>query len=307
MPPLTPKGEQMSLYDNRLRSEPYYPVVKFYYYKEWRQFEMKPHAHDAIEFMHVLSGCCKVETNKSTYQLKKGQIIFLDSNTSHRLIVHEKCRMFNIEISFQRGKTAFPPFCELYKENDALRLMMANKKPHMLLHDSDDTYQCLRRLIMEVDKKSKQTDFMVQLLLSEYIIRVAGLAEIDYTESDQQYTSRVISYIHQNYDREVSVAEIADAVHLHPGYLQRVFKVSTGKSIHEFLVSYRMKKAKAMLAETDISITDIPHYIGMNSQQYFSTTFKKYVQCTPSAYRKTHQYNESLRRKSEDIKHLSET
>ncbi|AIC94243.1 helix-turn-helix domain-containing protein [Shouchella lehensis] len=296
----------MSFYDNDLRSEPYYPVVKFYYYKEWSQFEMKPHAHEAIELMHVLSGSCKVETKTDSYQLKKGQIIFLDANTSHRLIVQEKCRMFNIEISFQQGRTAFPPFCEVYKENEALRLMIDNKKPHMLLHDSDDTYQCLRRLIMEVDKKSQQTDFMVQLLLSEYIIRVAGLAEINYTETDQQYTSRVISYIHQNYDREVSVAEIADAVHLHPGYLQRVFKVSTGTSIHEFLVSYRMKKAKAMLAETDISITDIPHYIGMNSQQYFSTTFKKYEQCTPSAYRKTHQYNDKLRRKSEDIKHSIE-
>ncbi|MBM7836846.1 AraC-like DNA-binding protein [Alkalihalobacillus xiaoxiensis] len=296
----------MSLYNNQLRSEPHFPVVKFYYYKEWRQFEMKPHAHEAIEFMHVLSGSCKVETNTESYQLKKGQIIFLDAHTSHRLIVTEKCRMFNLEISFQKGRTAFPPFCELYKENEALRLMMTNKKPHLLLHDSDDTYQCLRRLIMEVDKKSKQTDFMVQLLLSEYLIRVAGLAEIEYRETDQQYTSRVISYIHQNYDREVRVAEIADAVHLHPGYLQRVFKVSTGTSIHEFLVLYRMKKAKAMLAETDISITDIPHYIGMNSQQYFSTTFKKYVQCTPSAYRKRHQFNEALRRKSEDIKHLSE-
>ncbi len=256
--------------------------------------------------MHVLSGSCKVETNTGSYQLKKGQIIFLDANTTHRLIVSEKCRMFNIEISFQQGETAFPPLCELYKENEALRKMMRNEKPHMLLHDSDDTYQCLRRLIMEVDKKSNQTDFMVQLLLSEYIIRVAGLAEVDYAEPDQQYARRVIAYIHQNYDREVSVAEIADAVHLHPGYLQRVFKFSTGKSIHEFLVSYRMKKAKAMLKQTDISITDIPHYIGMNSQQYFSTTFKKYVQCTPSAYRKAHQYNESLRRKSEDIKQSTE-
>lgn len=300
------KGDTMSIYNNKLKCEPYYPVVKFYYYKEWKQFEMKSHSHEAIEFMHVLSGSCKVETNTGSYPLKKGQIIFLDANTNHRLIVSEKCRMFNIEISFQRGKTAFPPLCELYKENEALRKMMRNEKPHMLLHDSDDTYQCLRRLIMEVDKKSNQTDFMVQLLLSEYIIRVAGLAEVDYGEPDQQYAQRVITYIHQNYDREVSVAEIADAVHLHPGYLQRVFKLSTGKSIHEFLVSYRMKKAKAMLKQTDISITDIPHYIGMNSQQYFSTTFKKHMHCTPSDYRKAHQYNESLRRKSEDIKQSTE-
>ncbi len=61
----------MSLYNNQLRSEPHFPVVKFYYYKEWRQFEMKPHAHEAIEFMHVLSGSCKVETNTESYQLKK--------------------------------------------------------------------------------------------------------------------------------------------------------------------------------------------------------------------------------------------
>lgn len=292
----------MSVFDPKLQKEPYYPVVKFYYYKEWRQFEMKFHSHEAAECMHVLSGSCKVETDEGSYQLKKGQIIFLDAGTRHRLIVSERCRMFNVEFSFEQGRTAFPPFYKLCKENQALRNMVNMQASQLLLHDTDDTYQCLRRLILEVDKKSIQTDFMVQLLLSEYLIRIAELAEAKVAEPDQQaYVKRALAYIHQNYDREVSVADIASSVHLHPGYLQRVFKAFTGKSIHEFLISYRINKAKAMLKQTDISITDIPHYIGMNSQQYFSTTFKKHVKCTPSEYRKRHQYNDNLRRKSEDI------
>jgi len=48
-----------------------------------------------------------------------------------------------------------------------------------------------------------------------------------------------------------------------------------------------MDKAKALLADTDIPVIEISHYVGINSSQYFSQVFKKHTNMTPVDYRRT--------------------
>ncbi|WP_059102575.1 AraC family transcriptional regulator [Shouchella shacheensis] len=297
----------MSFYDHHFQNGHYWPVVRFYYFKEWGPFSMVPHAHEAIEIMYVISGSCSVEIDDDVHRLKKGQFIFIDSYVVHKLIVQtdERCRMANIEFIFQSLNTSFPSFAHICKENKALMQTTADQNPYMVLRDSNDIHHCLKTLILELDRAETESDFMVQLLMSQLLIRVAELAKQRDKEPDHHaYVKKAIEYIHQNYDRDVRIKEIADSVHLHPGYLHRVFKESMSQSINEYLVTHRMKKAKELLKRTDISITDLPHYIGMNSQQYFSTTFKKHLGLTPKQYRRESQHNVDLRRESEDIKHF---
>lgn len=72
------------------------------------------------------------------------------------------------------------------------------------------------------------------------------------------------------------VADIAKSINIHEGYLYRVFfKQSTGKTMMAYLLEIRLDKARVMLENTDISISEITDYIGINSRQYFTYVFKK--------------------------------
>jgi AraC-like DNA-binding protein len=130
---------------------------------------------------------------------------------------------------------------------------------------------------------------MVRLLFAQLLLQVARLAA-EARESGQeaggQYVRQAIRYIHQHYDGELQVKDIAAAVSVHPGYLHRIFKRQTGTSVLDYVTAYRVDKAKMLLAKSDVPISDIADYIGLNSRQYFSAIFKKRTGLTPQEYRR---------------------
>jgi YesN/AraC family two-component response regulator len=79
--------------------------------------------------------------------------------------------------------------------------------------------------------------------------------------------------------------DIAAAVNLHPGYLHRIFRQHTQRTPTDYLTMLRMEKAKMLLQQTNIPISEISEYVGVGSRQYFHMLFKKYTSRTPVEYR----------------------
>ncbi|WP_035666926.1 AraC family transcriptional regulator [Halalkalibacter akibai] len=287
----------ISLFDEELLNIDYHPSVVFYYFKQWDVYTMEFHAHPAVEIMFVISGECLVDLESQAVSIKKGQFILIDANVKHRLIVSEgnPCRMLNIEFLFKEKKSNFPSIRELANENKSLRMFLNVNKPFIILEDPNEVYQTLKGLILEIDEKNEDNHIMISLLISQLLIRIANLVNSmeskKISRNKNPYIKRTIDFIHHNYDREIKVQNIADAVHLHPSYLHRLFKTYMNKSILEYLTTHRMEKAKELLLKTDIPVSDISDYIGINSRQYFSTVFKKYMKMSPSEFRNCVQKN----------------
>ncbi|MDD3925906.1 MAG: PocR ligand-binding domain-containing protein, partial [bacterium] len=68
---------------------------------------------------------------------------------------------------------------------------------------------------------------------------------------------QTVDYIEQNYNRDLSIDEIAKAVHLSPFYLSHLFKQQMDSTLVECLTGVRIEKAKQMLKETSRSITQV--------------------------------------------------
>ena len=93
-------------------------------------------------------------------------------------------------------------------------------------------------------------------------------------------------YIQQNYDRELTNQQISNVFGYHSYYLNRIFKQSTGMTLHQAIISERIGLAKRLLKKTDLSIDTIANEVGFSDRAQFSTAFKKYVGNTPLEYRK---------------------
>jgi AraC-like DNA-binding protein/mannose-6-phosphate isomerase-like protein (cupin superfamily) len=276
-----------SLYNEDLLKHHYHPSVVFYYFKQWNQYEMAFHSHPAVEIMYVISGECVVEFEENFVMMKKGQFILIDSCVIHRLIVVEQCRMLNIEFSFVEKAGAFPSIKELALENQFFTWFLNFKKAYIVLHDPSEVYQTLKSLVLELDESEKDNKLLIHLLISQLLIRIGTMAfEAEGSKKQMNISiQKAIEYIHHHYDCAIQVSDVAAIVHLHPGYLHRLFKAHMGCSIMEYVAIHRIQKAKALLLQTDMSITEVSSYIGMNSAQYFSTLFKKYTQMTPLEFR----------------------
>lgn len=94
-----------------------------------------------------------------------------------------------------------------------------------------------------------------------------------------------IAEIEKNYQTPISLNSTADKLGITPQYLSRLFSRETSQSFIDYLTSYRMEKAKALLRNTSKKINVICAEVGYPDAKYFCTLFKKLVGVSPNQYR----------------------
>jgi len=256
---------------------------------------MSYHQHDSTEIMYLISGSCVVDVRSKTgeeerFRLKRGELIILDANVPHRLIVEDgtPCRMLNVEFGFMDYTGVAPSIGKLARKETALAEWLQVPFSSLVMPDPEEIYHVLKGLVLELDQSGGKGGSMVDLLFCELLLRLSSLRQ-DQLHASQQpsqlYVRRSIEFLHQNYDQSIQVKDIAAAVNLHPGYLHRIFKSQTGRTLSDYLNMLRMEKAKMLLGQSDIPIAEIADYVGVSSRQYFHLLFKKYTDNTPVEYR----------------------
>ncbi len=99
------------------------------------------------------------------------------------------------------------------------------------------------------------------------------------------YMKEALSFIEQNYQRDISIEDIANFCGLNRSYFGKIFRKTMGKTPQEFLLSYRMAKAAQLLKETSLSISVISHTVSYQNPLHFSRAFKNIYGCSPRQYR----------------------
>lgn len=99
----------------------------------------------------------------------------------------------------------------------------------------------------------------------------------------------IMDYLHTHYaDPDLSNTSIANRFNYHPYYLSQIFRQYTGQSLHQYLISYRIKMAKKELVTTNAPVSTVAWRVGFSSPAYFTAQFKANTGTTPTAYRKDH-------------------
>jgi signal transduction histidine kinase/AraC-like DNA-binding protein/ABC-type sugar transport system substrate-binding protein len=94
-----------------------------------------------------------------------------------------------------------------------------------------------------------------------------------------------IAYLNQNYHYAISRRELAATIGVSKDYLSHIFRQELGISPWEYLNRYRIKQAKALLLNSNESVTNIATQVGFNDLSYFNRVFLKHVGCSPRAFR----------------------
>ena len=108
------------------------------------------------------------------------------------------------------------------------------------------------------------------------------------SNSSHKNILKSIAYIQDNYFNNLSTKEVAEHLQVSESYLNRLFRMETTFSIHEYLTLYRMKMAIILLRDPNKKIFEVAHEVGYNDQRYFSSVFKKYVGVSPNFYKENH-------------------
>lgn len=79
---------------------------------------------------------------------------------------------------------------------------------------------------------------------------------------------------------------LAEQVYLSAGYLSAVFKEETGMNLNRFIREVRMNKAKEMLGDTNMKITQIAKAVGFSNTSYFCRSFREFFGNSPESCRR---------------------
>lgn len=107
-------------------------------------------------------------------------------------------------------------------------------------------------------------------------------------QRENSYYQKALAYIHENYQKNINITEIADAIGISYVYLNKIFKAyhENDTKLIDYLNLIRINKSAELLQQTDASIAVIAEQVGYNNVQSFSRFFKKYKSMTPGEWRK---------------------
>lgn len=265
-----------------------FPVELFYVDKNHPRYFMTAHWHSEIEIIRILEGSFEISLNNNTYTLNKGDAVFINTETVHQGIpkncVYE-CIVFHIDFLFI-DTFECSSFINSVLNGDYI---IKEFIPH-------DDYECVSA-VNEIFKslKTQSIGYKFQTISAFYkffaIIVNKNLYALSdgntkiQTDKNILKLKRFLSFIRENYDKQISLEDISKVSEMSPKYFGSFFKNMTGKTPIEYLNEYRIEKASHKLLSTDLNVTDIAFSCGFCDLSYFIKTFKKIKGCSPRRFR----------------------
>ncbi len=96
---------------------------------------------------------------------------------------------------------------------------------------------------------------------------------------------KAMEYIRQNYDRKLSLDDIAQHVYLSRSYLSSLFREEAGQTLFSYINQVRVEKSKLFLMDPSISLAEAAALCGFEDQSYFTKVFRKHTGLSPKQYR----------------------
>ena len=96
---------------------------------------------------------------------------------------------------------------------------------------------------------------------------------------------RVLSYIAENHERDVTLEDLATEAAMSTFHFAREFKRATGTTPHQHLIKFRVERAKSLLAESHLPLAEVGLRTGFSHQSHFTRLFRRLTGTTPQSYR----------------------
>lgn len=122
---------------------------------------------------------------------------------------------------------------------------------------------------------------IMEHMLIDFIVQMRLYVQ----NNSQLLTNQAVHYIQQNFDKKISLKDVAESLNLSKQYLCSIFKKETGENVSYYINKLRIEKAKMLLHKKDRKIKEIYDEVGYANQQYFSKVFKKMTGMTILEYK----------------------
>lgn len=268
------------------------------------EFIDKLHSHNFIEISYIISGECTHYEYDKAYSAKKGDLFIINYGIPH----YDMPNTESPEPFISYDCTFTPDFLDenLKDANDflditssflfqSMHLSAEEANPVLKLTDSsfNEFEQIFAVMFREYTERQKGYYDLIRSYLLQLIIKIFRKMDSDAEDKtasqankQKQYVDLAVEYIRNNYNKKISLKDIAYRSMLSKSLFSQIFKEITGMSFLKYLQNVRVERACGLLKDTDDSIYSIAIESGFDDLKFFYTVFKKITGVTPGEYRK---------------------
>lgn len=232
---------------------------------------------DNFMLQFVIDGICHLYVAGATYTVHRGEAFFLPPGIPHRYVADAADPSVRVWIAFS-GSDA-----KLYGDI----IQRSGRDEYVFsYHDREKLLDIFDVLFVN---RGKTTAAVLNIYRSFFgIISLFGTetAMDSHTDEDTLLVDDIVGYINENLSGDISVGAIADNFGYERTTLYKKFKLRTGVSIQEYIITQRLLRIKRLLIETDLKLQEIAIACGYTEAEAVKKLFLRHEKISPGKYRK---------------------
>ena len=250
------------------------------------------HTHDFTEIIYVISGRAEQTVNDKKYEVRRGDLLFINYDSTHSFRPQGEFSYFNIcfdpELIYRRI---------ISRENalDLLSLssidLIMSDTSQGLIHFSGEERAHLEAMLEDMldehlssrRERGAVLESYMNILVTRILRRIYPEEQAD---SDFGELGELLSYIDENLDKPLSLPELAQRCFYNPSYFSRIFKEKFGITLGEYVARQRARAALRLLTESDLTVDTIAGRCGYTDKSGLYRAIKKHFGEAPSGYRR---------------------
>lgn len=266
-----------------------FPIAYYHIDKTHPRYKMVLHWHPDWEIIRVIKGILRIRINNDEFLASEGQVIILQSELLHAAVPNDciyDCMVFNPKL-FQQENNACAKYIRKFTRGQFTINTIIPKEFTKITEQIDV-------MCYELRKMETGNHFFVQGALYNLlglIIRNKLYSENNALDSVSDNRLKkfkdVLMYIEKNYEKKITLDELAKIACMDKKYFCSFFKNLVGKTPIEYVNAYRIECACEMLVTTNETVIEVAYNCGFHDCSYFTKIFRQFKNTTPKKYSMT--------------------
>lgn len=246
----------------------FYPLSTGHFYCN-SDYRVERNNFDSILITHIIRGSFSFLVNGQELTIKAGETAVIDCFNPHIYYTNDSFEAYWLHIGGSNTQEIFEELTNRFGN-----IINADKSVEKQIKE---IYNIIRtnENISEPNMSSKIYSFITSLFNANQNLN-----------RENNMAATAIDYISKNYSKRLTVDDIARYSNLSPSQFSRQFKKQIGTSPYDYLLSVRLTKAKELLKNTSLPISEISYQTGFANESNFIYFFKKHEGISPLKFRK---------------------
>ncbi|RPI02599.1 MAG: AraC family transcriptional regulator [Calditrichaeota bacterium] len=266
-------------------------LIKFYRFDALHP--ILPNYHDFYEIGCVYSGEAVYHIAGHNFSIQAGNVVFIQSGQMHTIDAGPYKPLMSASIYFKPELISHIGAHPL--ENNYLLPftgLISNRPPIL---QQKDLGVSIWQYILDMYKESCDVENFYQLAIKNRLCDILlislramkRLNMIKRAQAPQNKINRltiVLDYIQRHYAESIALGHLAKLAFMSSSYFCRYFKQVVGLSPINYILRYRIDKAKQLLLTTNLTHSEVSFQVGFSSQSYFNRIFQRFTKMNPKNF-----------------------